>query len=154
MTTVSVSPAGAPLAAAPEPIACRPRAASVFDPARPPVAATARIPPIPRLITKTPIVSTNHNPMTGQRWCALQRATRTVHGWRCGRGGADMDRFPGWILLRCRRPDDSLPARRCYRRVRACAGRGALIPGPPGRALDRPGAGRHADRPDRPVDGQ
>ena len=44
---------------------------------------------------KSPIVATNHSTKTGQRWRALQPATRTVHGGRAtARAGAGL----GWGL--------------------------------------------------------
>ncbi len=51
-------------------------------------AFSASVPPAARLRTKIPIVATNHNAMTGQRWAALKDATRTVQGGRRVRAGA------------------------------------------------------------------
>src|SRR5438128_1840332 len=54
-------------------------------------ASTARVPPAERLPTNSPIVTTNQRPNTGQRWRALQPATRAVHGGRfvLGRDGSE-----------------------------------------------------------------
>ena len=46
------------------------------------------MPPAARLPANSPIVATNHRTNTGQRWRALQSATRTVHGTPTGRGSA------------------------------------------------------------------
>ena len=64
-------------------IALAPSVASVACPAPgPPVALSARMPPMDVLTTNRPMVTTNQPMKTGQRCRALQLATRTVQGWR------------------------------------------------------------------------
>ena len=52
-------------------------------------AAAEFVPPAATLAAKIPNVNTNHRTKTGQRWRALQPATRTVQGGRAtARAGA------------------------------------------------------------------